>query len=270
MQPVAETPVGPIIRKREWRRAWRALQTLIADPERTDQVFEIVRALSGSSFERAYQRFAATAEGKRLLAERPSLLATLSDREALLAMPEGSFARAYVEFMDAGKLDAAGLVEAEQMAEQNFAKEGPLDPDREFFGDRLRDMHDLWHVLTGYGRDEAGEATNLAFTLGQVWNPGIAFIVVAGALLGPKELTCHWQRYLFSAWRRGRKASRLTAAAYERLLPLPLEDVRRQLGIRPASEAHPGGILAGNRGEEPTVVGSEGSSSWQMTGKNAA
>jgi ubiquinone biosynthesis protein COQ4 len=270
MQPVTESTVGPIIRKLEWRRAWRALQNLIADPERTDQVFEIVRALSGNSFERAYQRFAATAEGQRLLAERPSLLATLSDREALWAMPEGSFGRAYAEFMDAGKLDAAGLVEAEQMAEQNFAQQGPLDPDREFFGDRLRDMHDLWHVLTGYGRDEAGEATNLAFTLGQVWNPGIALIVVAGALLGPKEPTCYWQRYLFSAWRRGRKASLLTAAAYERLLPLPLSDVRRQLGIEPASATHPGGILAGNRGEEPHVVGTRESSNWQMKRNDAA
>ena len=30
----------------------------------------------------------------------------------------------------------------------------------------MRDMHDLWHVLTGYGMDEAGEAANLAFSLG--------------------------------------------------------------------------------------------------------
>ncbi len=257
MEHVAGASAGPIRRKREWGRAWRALRNLIDDPERTDQVFEIVRALSGNSFEHAYQRFAATAEGRRLLAERPSLLATLSDREALMALPEGSFGRAYAEFMQAGQLDAAGLVEAEQMAEQNFAKEGPLDPDREFFGDRLRDMHDLWHVLTGYGRDEAGEATNLAFTLGQVWNPGIAFIVMAGALIGPKDLTFYWQRYLFRAWRRGRKVRLLTAAPYERLLPLPLEDVRRELGIPPARETHPNGILVGNRGEEPHVVTSE-------------
>ena len=254
MEHAVGTSTGPVGRRREWKRAWRALHNLIDDPERTDQVFEIVRALSGNSFERAYQRFAATSEGRQLLAERPSLLAILSERGALLALPPGSFGRAYADFMEAGQLDAAGLVEAEQMAEQTFAKEEAVDPDREYFGDRLRDMHDLWHVLTGYGRDEAGEATNLAFTLGQIWNPGIALIVVAGALLGPKDPTCYWQRYLFRAWRRGRRASLLTAAPYERLLPLPLEDVRRQLAIQPACEAHPHGILLGNRGEEPHVV----------------
>jgi ubiquinone biosynthesis protein COQ4 len=257
-------------RKREWGRAWRALRILIADSERTDQVFEIVRALSGNSFERAYQRFAATADGRRLLAERPSLLAALSDRAALAALPEDSFGRTYAEFMEVGQLDAAGLVEAEQMAEQNFAKDIPFDADREFFGDRLRDMHDLWHVLTGYGRDEAGEAANLAFTLGQIWNPGIAFIVLAGALIGPKGATLGWQRYLFKAWRRGRKGTRLTSVPYEELLALPLEEVRRQLGVQPADEAHANGILVGNRGEEPHTVGGHAASGWQMSRKDAA
>jgi ubiquinone biosynthesis protein COQ4 len=255
-------------RKREWRRAWRALRNLIADAERTDQVFEIVRALSGNSFERAYQRFAATPDGQRLLAERPSLLATLTDRAALTALPEGSLGRTYAEFMAEAQLDAAGLVEAEQMAEENFAKDVPFDADREFFGDRLRDMHDLWHVLTGYGRDEAGEAANLAFTLGQMWNPGIASIVLAGAVIGPKDATLGWQRYLFKAWRRGRRGARLTSVPYEELLALPLSEVRRRLGIQPAHEAHPNGILVGNRGDEPRTVGGE--SGWQMSRKDAA
>lgn len=262
MEHVAGTSAGPIRRQREWHRAWRALRNLIDDPERTDQVFEIIRALSGNAFERAYARFAACAEGRRLLAERPSLLATLADQNALAALPEGSFGRAYTAFMQAGQLDATGLVEAEQMADQTFAKVEPLNPDMEFFGDRLRDMHDLWHVLTGYGRDEAGEATNLAFTLGQVWNVGIAVIVAAGALLGPKDPTFYWQRYLYRAWQRGRAAHLLTAAPYERLLPLPLEAVRRQLGIRPAYEVHPGGILVGNRGEEPHVGDGDRHTGW--------
>jgi len=269
-EQVASASTAPIRTDREWRRAWRALRNLIADPDRTDQVFEIVRALSGRSFERSFQRFAATAEGRRLLEARPSLLDTLSDREALLAMPDGSLGRAYADFMQAGQLNAAGLVEAEQMAEQNFAKNAPVDADHDFFGDRLRDMHDLWHVLTGYGRDEAGEAANLAFTLGQVWNLGIAFIIGAGAVIGPKNITFYWQRYLFNAWRRGRQAALLTAAPYERLLPLPLEEVRRQLGVRPANEVHPGGILVGNRGEEPHTVGGESGTGWQMTRKDAA
>jgi ubiquinone biosynthesis protein COQ4 len=254
MEDVVQSSAAPPRRPRDWPRAWQALRNLIADPERTDQVFEVVRALSGNAFDRAFERFAATRDGRRLLAERPPLLATLSDRPALHAMPPGSFGRAYAEFMEAGSLEADGLVEAEEMASERFDDERPEDPDRQYFGDRLRDMHDLWHVLTGYGRDEAGEAANLAFTLGQVWNAGIAVIVAAGAVVGPKDIGLFWQRYLYRAWRRGRRAALLSAAPYEELLPLPLDEVRRRLNIEPARHAHPNGIVVANRGQEPQFV----------------
>jgi ubiquinone biosynthesis protein COQ4 len=150
--------------------------------------------------------------------------------------------------MKAGNLSAEGLVEADEEAERNSPSPPiEVDPDLRYFGDRNRDMHDLWHVLTGYGRDEAGEAANLAFTQAQLPNTGIALIVLAAAVLGPKDLTLSWPRYLHAAWQRGSQTSLLTAAPYEELLPLPLEEVRRRLDVPPASTAHPGGILVANR-----------------------
>jgi len=242
-----------VTRPRDWRHAWRALRKLIDDPERTEQVFEIISALSGDAFERAWRRFRAHPDGQRLLRERPSLLATLSDRSALRALPLGSFGRTYAAFMDAAQLDPAGLVEADEVAAQNYAppESGPVDADVEFFGARLRDMHDLWHVLTGYGRDEAGEAANLAFTYAQVPNLGIGLIVLAGAVIGPRDLTLYWPRYLHRAWRRGRATSLLSVAPYEELLSLPLAEVRERLAIQPVHVAHPEGILVASRGEDP-------------------
>ena len=237
-------------RKMDWQRAWKALRALIADSQRTDQVFEITDALAGNSFERAFQRFRQHPDGRQLLEEQPSLLATLSDRAALRALPAGSFGRAYADFMQAGNLTAEGLVEADDMAAQRNPHLEPVDPDRQFFGKRTRDMHDLWHVLTGYGMDEAGEAANLAFTLAQLPTPGVALIVLAGAGIGPKNPTFLWQRYLFRAWRRGRRAAPLTVVPYERLLARPLEEVRQMLHVPPASDAHPDGIIVGNRGSE--------------------
>ena len=48
---------APVSRPRDWAHAWSALKDLIADPERTDRVFEIIRALSGNAFEKSWQRF---------------------------------------------------------------------------------------------------------------------------------------------------------------------------------------------------------------------
>jgi len=237
----------PPKRKLEWRRAWKALQALIDDSQRTDQVFEIIDALAGDSFEREFHRVRTHPDGRRLLTERPSLLATLSDRATLRTLPEGSFGRAYLEFMESNNLAAEGLVQADLMVEQRKANPQPEDPDRQFLGERMRDMHDLWHVLTGYGMDEAGEAANLAFTLAQIPTPGIALIVLAAAVLGPRDRTLAWPRYLFRSWRRGRRAVRLSLAPYERLLPLPLDEVRRLLLIQPPAAAHPEGIAVGTR-----------------------
>ncbi len=231
----------PPPQKVQWRKAWRALRSLIADPERTEQVFELIRALAGGSGERLFQRFLGRPEGRELLRERPDLLATLRDAARLAALPEGSFGRAYADFMGTARLRADGLVEAADAVRQ--PEDGALDPERRWFFDRLRDMHDLWHVLTGYGRDLAGEAANLSFTWAQTRNRGIGAIVVAAALLGPKTLDCHWRRYLFRCWWRGRRAAFLPLARYEELLPRPLDAVRRELGIDAPERARPGGVL---------------------------
>lgn len=239
--------------RRDWRRAWNGVKAVIENPERTDLVFEIIDGLAGESFERSYQRFIADPAGQRLLERRPSLLDTLSDREALLRMPEGSFGRTYAEIMERRELSPDGLVEADEAAMDSMDREPVDDPDREYVGDRMRDMHDLWHVLTGYGMDEAGESANLAFSAAQVPNLGMGVLVYASALVGPKDLRFTWPRYLFAAWRRGKATPFLGVAPYEELLPLPLETVRRELGIPPVIDVHPMGIAVA----EKTVSGYE-------------
>ncbi len=236
---------GVPVRRLDWPRARRALKALIADPERTDQVFEITRALSGRADVRNFARLLREPGAPSLLTERPDLLAALSDRAALARLPEQSLGRAYLAFMVAGDLTAGGLVDASMQGEAD-ARDG-FSVEAGWFFDRLRDMHDVWHVLTGYGRDEAGEAANLAFTYGQIGNPGIGLIVLAAAALGPRSDGFHWQRYLLRAWRRGRQARFLPAVRYEELLALPLADVRAMLGIDPPEVAHPEGVMVATR-----------------------
>lgn len=225
----------------QWRRGWRALRRLIADPERTEQVFELIQAMSGRSRERAFRRFGRQPEGRALLAERPSLLEVLCDRERLRKLPEGSLGRAYLEFMEQDKLSAGALLEASQKI--NAQGQRVVDPDQRWFSERLRDAHDLWHVLTGYGRDNAGEAAVLAFSYAQTRTRGIGLIVLVAAWRGPKDWSCHWQRYLLRAGWRGLRARPLSSARWEDLLGQPLAEVRRRLRIEDPEVAHPGGVI---------------------------
>ena len=67
------------------------------------------------------------------------------------------------------------MVEASEKDEEEFPDESIAK-----YGKRLRDQHDLWHVVTGYGRDELGELCLLGFTYAQTKNRGVGLIVLVG------------------------------------------------------------------------------------------
>lgn len=207
--------------------AWRALKKLIADPDRTDQVFVIIDALAGNSGEKQFRRFSATPVGQRVLSEERDILATLSDRNALQTLPEGSLGRTYATFMSAEQISADGLVEASM---EGGGKRNRDDIDRQRYGMRVRDTHDLWHVATGYNRDLLGEAMLLAFTYAQTRNPGIG-VIVAMALVRSGSIPGA-RRMIRQAYKRGRQAVWLPGADWETLLPRPLDDVRSELGLQ--------------------------------------
>ena len=76
--------------------------------------------------------------------------------------PPGHLAHAYCDFMEREGLTAQGLVDEFD----RFAKHHEQFRDQfRWYLDRMRDVHDMLHVLTGYGRDALGEACVLAFTL---------------------------------------------------------------------------------------------------------
>lgn len=208
-------------------RAWRAIRALIKDPDDTARVFDIIDALSGNSGEAVFQRFRHSAAGARILAERRDLLRTLDDRAALEALPAGTLGRTYAEFVAREQITGQGLADVSQATRRT-----DLDEERRLFGDRLRDMHDLWHVVTGYGRDLVGEAALLAFSYAQTGNRGVGFIVAVGWLkAGGGQQGRESRRLIVEGYRRGRRAAWLPAQDWEALLQQPLSAVREQFGL---------------------------------------
>ncbi len=224
-QPTAtdEAPKNPI----RWGAAFRALWGLARDNDDTTYVFQIVGALRGASDANNVARMKTTPIGRQILSERSSMLEVLSDRERLRALPEGSLGRVYLDFMEREGLSAEGLADASDADPQPGD-----DPDEKVFREWARDSHDLWHVLTGYGRDPLGELCLLGVLYSQIRSPGTAFIALLGLLRIPFEYPgAPSIRAVLQGFATGRNAEWMIAQDWEALLAKPFEVVQQDLKI---------------------------------------
>ena len=206
--------------------ALRALRALLRDPDDTAQVFRIIDALSGRNAERTLSRLRRTRSGRDLLRDQPDLLSKLTDRTALLALPEGTLGREYLGFLDSEGITAEGLRQASVDGRRDMRPD--VDPDVYFLRDRLRDAHDLWHTVTGYKGDLIGEASLLAFSFAQTWNPGVGLIVLTALVQGRDPVI---RKLIAGGFSRGVRSAWLPAVRWENLLDRPLEEVRRTLNV---------------------------------------
>jgi len=208
---------------------------LILNKDDTRQVFEVISALSRDSGRRLFERFVRTPYGRRVVAEPIELEKILGDFPRLRAMPAGSFGRAYVDFMDEAGFTPQGLIDAAEEAGVGMKDYRELNEFRRAFT-HLEVSHDLWHVITGYGRDPLGEVCNLVFTRRQTRNPGLRLIIFMG--LAAMKL----ERWSMPALKAAREAARMGEGVdfllqhdVEALLKRPLGEVRAELGfIEPA------------------------------------
>ncbi len=211
------------------RRALRAVRRLIADKEDTTQVFEIMSAMAGRSTPKGYARLLREPGGGPIAMRARELAPLLDDHARLATLPEGSVGRAYLAFITAQGLSAEGLAEESR---RGIGEGIEADHPWAWYGRRLRDTHDLWHTLTGYGRDALGEVCLVAFSHAQTRSTGFAVIAAAGANVLSKSLRGHRvRRTVWQAWRDGRRCEWLPGVDYEALLSENLDAARARLRI---------------------------------------
>ena len=163
---------------------------------------------------------------RRLMASPGDTRQVFAIFRALRGLPDGSVGRAYLAFMEEENLSADGLVEASRTADWDT---DVVPPEMDFFRRRMRDSHDLTHILTGYGRDPLGELCLLAFRYRHTRNLGMAFMV---AMSWPRvpEIA---KAAVKEGWRNGAKATWFQNLDFEALLGRNLAEVRAELGIAP-------------------------------------
>jgi ubiquinone biosynthesis protein COQ4 len=210
-------------------RALKAFRKLLADKEDTTQVFIIMQALNGRSTVKGYRRLISTISGGRLAYERTEMAAVLSEDAFIDSFAANTVGGAYRHFVRSEGLSAEGL--AEESRKVRGAAQDVHHPIA-WFGRRIRDTHDLWHILTGYHRDGLGELCLVAFSYAQTGSLGWAFIAVGGVLQGFKVgQGRRTAKIVWQAYRNGKKAAWLPGQDFVALLSEPLAAARERLNI---------------------------------------
>ena len=211
-------------------KAWRHFRKLVEDKEDTAQVFHITEALKGRKFHRQAWAYIISADGQRHLAQENDIPAMLDDHAEWGDCGPDTVAAHYVAFMRREGLSAAGLV-AE--SEKFKPREQRLADLTEWYFDRVRDTHDLFHILSGYSRDPLGEASLLGFTYEQNYNRGILFIAYAAAHQIKKVSGTRAPIFgaIAEGRRLGRAAAKLVHMDVEAVMHMDIGEARAMLGV---------------------------------------
>ncbi|HEY4242320.1 MAG TPA: Coq4 family protein, partial [Kofleriaceae bacterium] len=164
--------------------------------------------------------------GQRLYTERRAIDSRL-DLDALAALPTDTLGYAYAHFLRSRGLTPDIF---------DGAPDGVRDSQVAYVIQRLRQTHDLWHVVTGYDTDTASEIALQAFSFGQLGAPSSLFLAAAGTLKGFREHHA-LPREALAGYRAGRRAQRLATFVWEDHWTTPLAEVRRMLHITPVTYA---------------------------------
>jgi ubiquinone biosynthesis protein Coq4 len=98
----------------------------------------------------------------------------------------------------------------------------------------IENTHDVWHPVTGFAADPAGEIGLQAFYLAQFPNPiGLILLGIAPLHTASKDPFSYPRllEEITRGWLLGKRARSLFGYAWDESWNRPLEDVRRELGI---------------------------------------
>jgi len=194
-----------------------ALASLALEP-RLEFASALTDALCVNCMADLAARLQRDAAGRRLLAERPQIDSKHVDFAALAALPDGTLGREYARLLD----DYA-------ITPDSFRPPPGYDEIPGYVTMRLRQTHDLWHLLTGYPPEPCGEILISAFIYGQVGAPSSLLLALLGPFrygLGRRGL---W-REVRAAYRRGKTTRQLAAFFWEEHWAAPLVGIRERLG----------------------------------------
>ncbi len=221
-------------------RTLKGVIGMLRNPEGTESVFDIEDGLKDVEATRGIvERVTESAAVASLMRER--YLAEATDVDRLAALPVGSLGHAFAMHIRTNGFDP------------DYYRKIEVESDLDWVLMRMRQTHDIWHVVTGIGVDRLGEIAVKAFELAQTWRPLAAVITTGGLLrylIKEPDRLGEVMEHISHGYQLGRHAQPFLAQRWEEGWERPLTAWREQVGLpaeippvgefRPACEATEG------------------------------
>ena len=207
----------------------KGVVTLLRDPTQTESVYDVEDGLRHTK---------ATKLAVEYVKSKPNVAALFQERylapavnlEDLLKLPTESLGYSYAIYIKDSGFDP------------NFYRLLKVEDDRSYFLLRMRQTHDIWHIVAGFSTDVFGELGLKAFELAQTHRT-MSAVLIAGGLLStlfkhPEDLDKLLEQIAIG-YRLGAKAKPFFAKKWEENWERPLLEWRQELGIEPTKEYVP-------------------------------
>lgn len=210
--------MNPLDTLRIARGFWRLSQ----NPNRLDEVFSIADAGSNLKILGEVAAFVSRdPQGARAMREGPRVGTV--DLDALRTLPEGTLGRVFADHMIAHDLDPKAIpVPSHSPGDVRYIKT------------HLRETHDIWHVVTGFHTDVAGEIGLQAFYLAQLPSRlsavlmAMAFVHLASKNIDARDAI---MTEVMRGWAIGKQARPFFGFRWADHWSTPIAEVRSLLGV---------------------------------------
>jgi ubiquinone biosynthesis protein Coq4 len=168
-----------------------------------------------------------TPQAEAMLKDR--YLSPSPDIEKLLGLPAGSLGREFARYLVDNDLDA-NLLRESAFIGAHRARGDEVG----YLAERGFQLHDLFHVLTGFDTTPLGEVRVVSFTVAQTPAPYPAMIIATRPLqmvLYKPELLPVVMDAITEGWALGRRARSLMAVHWEEYWESPLAELREEYGL---------------------------------------
>ena len=205
----------------------------LSNPANAEMVAVLGEVTGTSAVRRLRRRIERSPVGREMLETQTPVRFPANGEEGLAemrSMPDGSLGRAYAKFMD-----ERGFSPEERM-EVRFVE----DPRDKWVVQRYRDVHDMWHTVTGMPTNLLGEIALKWFEAAHTGLP----VALLSAVAAPVRLESKQKRLLATelvpwALKSAASANDLMAIRYEDHLERDVEELRKEWNVQTVTVSRP-------------------------------